>query len=383
MFDTFNKTQLKKIIRYYNLNQMIRNYSKMTEDELRIALKKVVHIDEDYNIYLHPRGTDNLLSGSETKTLIKYRDPNAPKKKRGKKNEIIDDYMEQMNEYEKMNNSFIIDPTKAPEAPYNPFISTLEDQLVEFYKLSLETNEENYKYLINEYEKELKYLENRKLKSSKSIEQNNDKISNAKIMLNMNRERLAAVPKVLKKIERFKKEFEIKFNIDFDEFLETIQMLDNYFQLGDRISFYDNYKLQPFFNELYRKFDEEKFKKQLAIEKKISPLVDNIESEYAPIFLEMLKKYLEDNDGYMDENEIENESFRLETIAREKEKELGQKIGKMRLIEIFNNHQKAAAIKYQKQIEASSKASKQKALDLLKEIENKKEWSQLSTKDKY
>ena len=84
MFDTFNKTQLKKIIRYYNLNQMIRNYSKMTEDELRIALKKVVHIDEDYNIYLHPRGTDNLLSGSETKTLIKYRDPNAPKKKRGK-----------------------------------------------------------------------------------------------------------------------------------------------------------------------------------------------------------------------------------------------------------------------------------------------------------
>jgi hypothetical protein len=79
MLETFNKTQLKKIIRFYNLHYVIKKYSKMDYAELLSELKKVIKIDADYNIHFHPRVSDQLLSGEETKKLIKYKQPKIPK----------------------------------------------------------------------------------------------------------------------------------------------------------------------------------------------------------------------------------------------------------------------------------------------------------------
>ena len=77
MLNTFTKAQLKKIIRYYNLNIMIRGYSKMSYDELLNAIKKFMIIDENYNVFLIPQKTDLLLNEEQTKKLIKYKMPKS------------------------------------------------------------------------------------------------------------------------------------------------------------------------------------------------------------------------------------------------------------------------------------------------------------------
>lgn len=236
MFDTLNKTQLKKIIRYYNLHQMIRNYSKMTIDELRIALKKVVHIDEDYNIYLHPRGTDNLLSGSETKTLIKYRDPNAPKKKRG----------------------------KAPEAPKAPlkiapyyFYEDLDKTIREYIRLNSTLDEKHFRNQIKEYENELKYLENRKLKSAKSIEENNDKISNAKIYLNSYKEKLDDIPNNKISMEYLLTLFEQKYRINFNDFISQLDEDIDSIRNMPYWSLYNSDHAQKLVNKIYNNLNSD------------------------------------------------------------------------------------------------------------------------------
>jgi len=159
---------------------------------------------------------------------------------------------EQLDKYEELMPKKV---SKEEKAPF-PFVSSLEQELVKFYKLNLETGEEHYKENINEYEKDLKYLENRKLKSAKSIEENKDKISRVKIMLNTNKEKLQDIPNVVKKIEKLKNEFKIKFNINFDDFLKTLYKLNKNFQLRDRILLYDDDKLMPFINQLYSNIKE-------------------------------------------------------------------------------------------------------------------------------
>ena len=235
MFDTFNKTQLKKIIRYYNLHQMIRNYSKMTEDELRIALKKVVHIDADYNIFLHPQVSDKLLSGSEAKTLIKFREPKAPKQKKGKaaKEDII----------------FKI-------APYY-FYEDLDKTIREYIRLNSTLNEEYFRTQIKDYENELKYLENRKLKSAKSIEENNDKISNAKIYLNSYKEKLDDIPNNKIALDYLLTLFEQKYRIKFNDFIN--QLDEDINSIGNKPywSLYNSDQAQKVVNKIYNNLNSD------------------------------------------------------------------------------------------------------------------------------
>jgi hypothetical protein len=87
VFEHFEKTQLRKIIRNYNLHVKIARYSKLDKDELISHMKNYLFIDKDGKITVKDEVMDKAEEEMNKAELKKVKEPKAkkePKKKEPK-----------------------------------------------------------------------------------------------------------------------------------------------------------------------------------------------------------------------------------------------------------------------------------------------------------
>jgi len=206
---------------------MIKNYSKMTYEELISALKKVIRIDENFNIHFHPRTSDLLLNEEETKKIIKYKIPKAPKQKK----QIIPEPEPQPepeqnsdleNEYIKFIKSFrrghldvftIINnynkkTPKEQKILKNIYIDTMKIGLLQILDRAKNMKDELIYYFSkkdNIYQEQLSYvdsLENNKPKTKNAIEKWNKKLNYAKEELKTNKKSMEDYQELIKRKQK-------------------------------------------------------------------------------------------------------------------------------------------------------------------------------------
>lgn len=270
VFEHLTNTQLKKLIREYNLHVKISGYSKMSRDDLIKELKKHLHVENGiYKILNHEKELkieEKIKKPREKKEKVKKVEPKPVEEKNVNKVKEMVKEIEKKTEKkvdEKINKQELIenfrkklelkeksipgrDMTRYIKRNYETYNKDEQKILEEYYikLINIEKNQihNNFKkggyisidqreYTVNELEKRIKGMKETEYKTKKAKENNQKRIDDLEKELKTAKHELLKSKKFFKCIdETYDKMDNMKKLENMNDVNEFIKLVDLYFK---------------------------------------------------------------------------------------------------------------------------------------------------------